>query len=149
MLPKYHAFLGLIFSFILFLIFPQINSIAFLIIFFSSFLIDIDHYFSYVFRKKEFSIKKAYYFFLKKRKRTLSKKLRNGIPNPRNYLLHGIEIIFLLLFLGMIFSKYFLFISIGFGFHLILDVLEEKYHKLKIAKISLIYDFINFKQKSV
>ena len=55
MLPKWHLFLGFFFALTLFLVFPEIEIAGFLIIFFSTFLMDIDHYIYYVFKKRDFS----------------------------------------------------------------------------------------------
>ena len=143
MLPKYHILLGFIFSLILYLIFPFIGFLGFFIIFFSSFLIDVDHYLYYIFKKKDFNLKKAYKYFFEKRKKIISStKFVNDVPNPAMYFFHGIEILLVLFILGIFISKNFLFIFIGFSFHLFLDILEQIYYGFRIAKISLVYDFI-------
>ena len=143
MLPKYHILLGFIFSLILYLIFPFIGFLGFFIIFFSSFLIDVDHYLYYIFKKKDLNLKKAYKYFFEKRKKIISStKFVNDVPNPAMYFFHGIEILLVLFILGIFISKNFLFIFIGFSFHLFLDILEQIYYGFRIAKISLVYDFI-------
>ncbi len=143
MLPKYHIILGFLFSLILYLIFPFISLSGFLIIFFSSFLIDVDHYLYYFFIKKDSNLKNAYRYFFEKRKKGLSSiKFIKNKPNPRMYLLHGLEILIIIFILGNFINKIFLFIFIGFAFHLLLDLIEQIYYGFRIAKISLIYDFI-------
>ena len=145
MLPKYHIIFGFLFSLILFLIFPSINIFEVSIIFFSSFLIDVDHYLYYVFKNKIFSINKAYNYFFEKRKKLLAKNLKEKIVNQANplmYIFHGIEVLLIFFILGLFVNKIFLFIFMGFSFHLFLDVLEQIYYGFRIAKISLIFDFI-------
>src|SRR3989344_6122570 len=145
MLPKYHILLGFLFSLILFIFFPFIGLLGFLIIFFSSFLIDVDHYLYYVFKNKIFSIKKAYNYFFKQRKKLIAKSLkerRTKIANPLMHLFHGIEVLLILFLLGFFINKIFLFIFIGFNFHLFLDIVEQIYYGFRISKISLIFDFV-------
>ena len=64
MLPKQHLFYGAIFALALFLIFPEIGLIGGLLIFFSTVLIDFDHYIYYVIKKKDLSLKNAYNSYL-------------------------------------------------------------------------------------
>jgi len=145
MLPKYHIIFGFLFSLILFIFFPFIGLGGFLIIFASSVLIDVDHYVYYLFKNKIFSINKAYNYFFEKRKKLLAKNLKEKIVNQANplmYIFHGIEVLLIFFILGLFVNKIFLFIFMGFSFHLFLDVLEQIYYGFRIAKISLIFDFI-------
>ena len=144
--PPQHLFLGMIFSLGLFFIFPQIGLIGFLIILVSAVLIDVDHYLYYVYKKKDLSLKNAYKWFIDNEKRffSLPRKQRNELYGGF-YFLHGIEVLIILFFLSL-FLKYFLFIFIGFSFHLFLDIVYEiKYH-YRIDKFSLVYDFIKLKR---
>jgi len=147
MLPKHHILFGFILSFVLFLIFPSVNLISAGIIFLSSFLIDVDHYIYYVLKKKDISLKKAISYFLEKREKigkfNLEKKktFYSGF-----YFLHGIEILIITFLIGIFISHYFLFIFIGFFFHLFLDLLEEINKNLRLDKISVIYDFFKFRK---
>ena len=145
MLPKYHIVLGFLFSLILFLIFPSISILGASVIFFSSFLIDVDHYLFYVFKNKIFSIKKAYNYFFELRKKAMTKSLKEKrikIANPLMYPFHGIEVLLILFLLGFFINKIFLFIFIGFSFHLFLDIVEQIHYGFRISKISLIFDFV-------
>ena len=142
MLPKYHIILGFLFSLILWIIFPSISILGALIIFFSSFLIDVDHYLYFVLNKQNINLKNAYNYFVKKRKIAIAKKTKNKNPNPLMYLFHGIEVLLILFILGIFTNKIFLFIFIGFSFHLFLDLVEQIYYGFRIAKISLIFDFV-------
>ncbi len=146
MYPFRHFFFGAIFSFLLFLFFPQIGFIEFFIIFLSSIFIDVDHYLYYVFRKKNISLKKSYKWFVKldKKSLSLSKKERNNFYSGLCFL-HGVEILLLLIFLSF-FSIYFLYVFIGFLFHLFLDYIEQVNCHNRIDKLSLIRDFLKFKK---
>ena len=77
--PKHHVLLGFIFSIIIFLIFPSIGILGFLLIFLSSFLVDVDHYLYYVYKNRKLSLRKAYMWHIRKRKKwyVLSRKKRN------------------------------------------------------------------------
>jgi len=147
MLPRAHLILGILFSVTLFYLFPQIGYIGLTIILFSSVLIDIDHYFYYVYKKKDWNLKKAYFWFLKKRKqiKSLPREKRNEFYTVFPFL-HGIEVLILLFLLGKFFSVYFYFVLIGFSFHLFLDIsFKFTFHK-RLDRISLIYSFFKFKK---
>ena len=68
MYTKHHVFLGVIFSFILFLIFPKIGLIGFSLIILSTIFIDVDHYVYYIYKKKDWSLRNAYNWFIKAEK---------------------------------------------------------------------------------
>ena len=114
MLPKAHIFYGAIFSIILYLIgLSPFNSI---LIFLSSFLIDFDHYLWYVLKKKDFNLKKAFYFL-----KEMEKK------KPMMMVFHTFEFILLILILSFFFNP-FLFILMGMLFHSLLDLIDLKYN---------------------
>jgi len=147
MLPKYHILLGFFFALFLFFIFPKIEVVGFLIIFLSSFLIDIDHYLYYVFKKRDLSLKNAYSWFIQKRKKylVLSRKKRNEVYFEI-YFFHGIEPLLILFVLGFYVSEYFFYILIGFAFHLFLDIAHQRKFHDRLDRISLIYDFIKLRK---
>jgi hypothetical protein len=147
MLPKYHIFFGFLLSLFLVILFPNINLIWVGIVFLSSFLIDVDHYFYYVFNRKNANPKKAVNYFFDKRKKAnkMNIKERNKFYSGF-YFLHGIEILIILAVAGIFVSKYFFLIFIGFAFHLCLDLYEEISLGLRLDKISLIYDWFKFKK---
>jgi len=148
MLPKYHILSSLIFSTLILILFPQIGFLNFLIIFFSGIFIDIDHYLYYVYRKKDFSLKNAYNWFVETEKKyyKLPKNIRKKTYRAICWL-HGLEI-FILLFLLSLFSNIFLFIILGFGFHRILD---DIYDYIKTGEIghSLFYSYKLIKLKKL
>jgi len=143
MLPKYHIILGFFFSLILFFIFPFIGLLGFLIIFVSSVLIDADIYLYYVFTKKNFNLINAMKYYSKKRKEVLLLPMEQRAKKQGNIrIFHGIEVLLILFLLGFFINKIFLFIFIGFSFHLFLDIVEQIHYGFRISKISLIFDFV-------
>ncbi|MFQ5531781.1 MAG: hypothetical protein ACE5ES_04160, partial [Candidatus Nanoarchaeia archaeon] len=68
MLPKTHIILGFIFSVLIFFLFPQMGLIGASLIFFSSFLIDFDHYLYYLFKKKDPNPRNSVKWFMKHHK---------------------------------------------------------------------------------
>jgi len=147
MLPKFHVIYGFVFSIILFLIFPSIGIFGAVIIFLSSFLIDVDHYIYYALKKKDINLEKGIMYFFTKRKKLAKMKIeqRNKFYSGFCFF-HGIEILVILLFAGIFISNYFFFILLGFAFHLSLDISQEIHEGLRIDKISIIYDWIKFKK---
>jgi hypothetical protein len=147
MLPKYHIILGFLFSLALFLIFPNLSLIDCFIIFLSSFLIDIDHYIYYAFKKKDFNPKTSVKYFLNKRRNLFKMKIKERKKFYSCFcFLHGIEILVILFALGIFLSKYFIFVFLGFSFHLLLDLMQEKYLGSRMDKLSIIYDYIKFRK---
>lgn len=147
MYPKQHIIFGIVFSLLLFIIYPQINLIGLSLLFFSSVLIDVDHYTYYVYKKKDWSLRRAYKWFMSNEKKFLSlpRKLRNNYYGGF-FFLHGVEMLFILILLTMFVSKYFFFIFIGIFFHLLLDIVDEPRYKDRIDKVSVIHDFLKFKK---
>jgi len=147
MLPKYHIFLGFIFILFLYFFFPQISLLGLVIIFISSILIDIDHYLYYIFKKKDLNPYNAYVWHIKEWKRInkLPRKQRKTLYTGF-YLFHGIELLIILLLLGIYINYFFIFIFIGFSFHLITDIIHEIYFKETIDKISLIWSYFRWKK---
>jgi len=146
MLPSKHFILGLLFAGFLYFIFPKINFIGFLIIIFSAFLIDVDHYLYYVYKKKNFSLRKAYKWFIENKKKLLSLpwEQRNKFQTGFSFL-HGIEILLILLILWVFVSKYFLFVFVGFAFHLLLDSIDQTTYWDRISKVSLVRDYLKYR----
>lgn len=147
MLPKYHLAFGFIFSSILFLSLENLSLIGASIIFLSSFLIDVDHYIYYSFKRKDLSLKNSINYFLIQRKKLFKMNIKKRKKFYSCFcFLHGIEVLLLLFLMGIFISKYFLLIFIGFTFHLFLDLLEEIHEESRLDKLSLIYDWFKFKK---
>jgi hypothetical protein len=147
MYPKYHVFFGLILAVILYFVFPDIKIIGATLIFFSSFLIDFDHYIAYVYNKKDFSIKKSleWNYSLSNKFKSLNRENRNNYYSFICFL-HGFEILFIILLLTIFASPTFLFILTGFTFHLTLDTFHQTFYWDRMDKLSIIYDHFKFKK---
>jgi len=145
--PKTHVIFGFIFSFILFVCFSEINLFFAILIFLSSFLVDIDHYFFRAWKLNQKNIFKAYKsnMDIKKNYKKLSKKEKEKII-PGFYIFHGFEIIIILFLLGFSIHKLFYFIALGILFHLCLDYIEMILNKEKMHKFSSIIDYLSFEK---
>lgn len=132
MQPIPHIFLGFIFSLIFYFIF-KISLLEFFILFLSTwFFIDLDLVFIFVFKKKSIDPVK---FIEWAKKRTnfllnLDKKERKKYIYPLRFF-HSIEFL-VLLFLFSFFNEFFLYVLIGFIFHLILDWIDIYRLKLDV-----------------
>jgi len=111
MLPKWHILFGAIFSLILFLFF-RVSLFYSIIVFLASVFIDIDHYFFYVKRKKDWNLKRAFKWYV-----ALEKNHK-----PIMNIFHNIEFLILILIISFFYNIFF-FILIGSLLHLIIDVI--------------------------
>lgn len=143
MLPIYHIIFGLIFSLFIFFIL-KLNLISFFILFLSTFIFDIDHYFVYIIKNKSFNFFAAYKYF-KKRKILKLKEKKKHI-----YIFHTFEFIFIFsLILFFLIKKFNLSIFylycflLGIFFHIFLDLFEAR----KKERYSLILFLLNKKYK--
>ena len=114
---KTHITVGVIVS-ILFLIFYSDISLFYISIFFlSTILIDVDHYFFYVYMTGEWNLKKSYNAFL-------------NLPNPKDYkntnkqilIFHGVESCMVLLILACL-HPLFIYVCLGVALHMFLDLI--------------------------
>src|SRR3989344_2004772 len=116
-------------------------------IFLSLILIDVDHYLYYVYKEKNISLRKSYHWFVKMEKKlnSLPKKQRDNAYGGI-LILHGTEVLMLLLLAYFFISKFFLFIFLGFSFHLCLDIIYFLKNNMRVDKISFFYDFLKFRK---
>ena len=114
MLVKNHIAYGLVFSTLLYWIFPQISLVGFFLIFLSSFLIDTDHLIYYVIKKKSWNLKKSIKYFKDSRfkRSNLPKNEKNKYYSAWCFI-HGVESLIILFILGKFLHPYFYFILIG------------------------------------
>jgi len=146
-LPKFHIVVGAVASILIYFLFP-VTLLQTLIIFLSSFLIDADHYFYYIFKKKDINFFRARNWFMKKR--NLWRKMPK--EEKRKYKLsiiifHGIEFLIIILILAQ-FYNIFYFMLVGIIIHLVLDWIEMIYiHHPLYHKLSQIYTLIKNKNK--
>ena len=115
MLVSRHVILTGIFALILYP-FLGLNSLT---VFFSGFLFDIDHYFYYLARKKDWNFMNAYLYCFPD----------SNIYEEHNDVLHIFHLmeVWALLLIGSLFHKIFLFIFLGLMFHMVLDGIALSY----------------------
>jgi hypothetical protein len=145
MLPKYHFLIGLIFSVILYFVFPGIGILNLVVFLVATVFIDVDHYLYYVYLKGDWSLGNAVRWFNGKIR--FLKKF--DVKKRRDFytgfcFLHGIEVLILFLILGYFVSSIFYFICLGFAFHLILDYIHGFRNKDRFDKFSIIYDYFKY-----
>jgi hypothetical protein len=147
MLPKYHVFLGFMFSLFIYFIF-DVNIFQASIIFLSSFLIDVDHYLFYIFKKRDINPMRAYTSLVKNRASLIKLSHRKRLEYKKGiYLFHGFEF-WTLILLFSLFINWFCFVFIGIMFHMILDFIEIIYVKAPLSsKSSVIYTYRTNKGK--
>lgn len=150
MLPLKHFLIGLIFSSLLLIIFPSIGLIPALLILASNSLIDSDHYLYYVFHKKNFSLKKAYDWFIK-----YGEKIAKIPKDKQNQfkeiilIFHGIEFWAVLILLSFIYP-FLLWVLLGMAIHIYCDMIEEeKRERLFKSIVSILVYTRNKKKKEL
>jgi hypothetical protein len=147
MRPKPHIVIGIIFVISLYFLFPKISLISLLIIFSSSVLIDFDHCIYYFIREKDLSLKRCYQWYDKELKKTLALPMNERKKRYIGFFIfHGLEPMIILFLLGVFVSPFFLFVAIGVLLHFVVDVPHEYYVKRTIQKISLIYNYTQWKK---
>jgi hypothetical protein len=147
MLPKWHALFGFVFAFFLVWFF-NVSFLQAAIVFFSSVLIDVDHYINYILHKKNLDLRKAYKFFIESEKKWFALPLKKREKYQRMvFYFHGIEFLILIFFLSLM-SSIFIWIFLGIIVHLIIDLIELEYYQEPLySKGSQVYVFITNKNK--
>ena len=127
MLPRWHIFWGAIFTLLIWILAPNISLIFLALIFFSSFLIDFDHYIMSVLKTKRISLLHAFDYH-KKEEIKLIKEKKKGIRKKGDFhLFHTLEFHALIGILGIFWTPFF-YIFVGMVFHSLLD-LADLLHK--------------------
>ncbi len=145
---QYHFFFGILFAALLYFLFsPIISLLGLLIIFLSSVFIDVDHYFYYIYKRRNLSPIKAYRWYMRSvhKFRSIPKERRKEIYIGF-CIFHGIEMLIILFLLGLYVSPIFNFILIGFLFHLSADLVSETILGQRLDKISIIQNFLRNKK---
>lgn len=144
MLPKYHFALGLIASLFLYFGFDVgiLECVVFLV---ATVGIDVDHYLYYVYRKKDWNLRRAFAWFVEKGNtlRKVGRKTRAEFFTGFCFL-HGIEVLALLTVLGYFIWNVFYFVALGFLFHLILDHIHQAFWRGRFDKFSIVYDYFKY-----
>jgi len=144
MFPKQHIIINLVISLILLFLLPPLGV---LIVFLSSFLIDVDHYLYYIILKKRLSLKSAYNWFSLKFYK--SKKL--SIEERRKHkqcilIFHGMEPIIILALLTKFFPIL-IYVILGIIIHLVEDLMIERKLGTAEYKLSVIYSIYDHRLK--
>lgn len=126
MLPRWHIFLGAIFTISLYFLFPQTNLLNLLLIFLASFLIDFDHYVASVIKTRRLSLTHSFDYHRKALKQEIAEKKKGIRKRGDFHFFHTVEFHLLLGVIGIFFSPIF-YIFIGMVFHSLLDLLSLAY----------------------
>lgn len=130
MLPKWHAFWGLVFVIIFKLIVPQTNYLNLFLIFFAAVFIDFDHYLATAIKTKTWSPAHAFRHNYKKRAVEMELRKEKGICKKGDFhIFHTVECHLFMGLFGIVFAPIF-FIFIGMILHSILDIIWMVRHDL-------------------
>ncbi len=134
MLPKWHAFWGLIFVSLFKFLVPESNYLSLFLIFFASVFIDFDHYLATGMKTKNWSIKHSLRQNYEGRKRIMELKKNKDLCEKGDFhIFHTIEAHLFVGLMGLLLTPFF-FILIGMFFHSILDIIWMVRHDLIHAR---------------
>jgi len=147
MRPLVHLLSGLVLALLLFFFLPFVGVLGAVIIFLSSFLIDLDYLLYYFYKKKSWSLIKTYKYARAKGKsyKKLSRDKRKKYFRALR-IFHGIETLIILFFLGYFVSYLFYYVLIGVLLHLVMDWIAEAKSKVRHDKFSAILSYFRFKK---
>lgn len=123
MLPRWHIFLGAIFTLAIWAIFPETEWYNLTLVFLSSFLIDFDHYLVAVRKTGKLGLFSAFDYYEKLRKIFLIEQKKKIFKRGDLQIFHTIEFHLLILALGFLFVPFF-YVFIGMVFHSLIDVID-------------------------
>lgn len=151
MMPLKHFAFGVLFSFILIILFPNLGLMSIFLFLISNSLIDSDHYLYYLYHKNDFNPWNAYHWFVRR-----TKKIEKLPPDKKKkhrriiLIFHGIEIWIVLLLLSL-FHPLILFVLFGFLFHTTFDLFDiirgKNGFESIFGKLSQTYVYIDNKNK--
>lgn len=145
MLPQIHFLAELIASVVLFFGF-DVGVFGCFVFLMASVLIDVDHYLYYVYRKGDWSLRRAIGWFVVKRRllEKLDKKERGEFYVGFCFL-HGFESLILFCMFGYFIWDGFYFVALGFLLHLILDWVDQVSFMDRFDRLSSVYDYFKYK----
>jgi len=142
MLPKWHAFWGLIFAVIFKLLAPKTDYLSLFLIFFAAVFIDFDHYLTTAIKNKNWSLRQAFKSNYEGRTAELDLKKNKGICRKGDFhIFHTVESHLIVGLIG-IFLLPFFFIFIGMVLHSILDIIWMTYHDVLGAREFFLFNKI-------
>lgn len=121
MFPKWHIFLGGLFTLIIWIFAPNLNPIYLAIIFLSSFLIDFDHFVVGAARTGKLNFKEIYDYHEQQDRIKIKERTRGIRKKGDFHLFHTIEFHVLIGILGIFFAPLF-YVFIGMIFHSLIDL---------------------------
>ncbi len=146
MLPKWHVFLGLVFSLVLWAFFPDIRWYFILVLFLSSVLIDFDHYMTFIWKKGSWSLPDAFDYYIKQIDTIISERKRGIIRKGDFIIFHTIEFHAVVLALGFLYPV-FLYVLAGMVFHSLSDLVYLTYEGYVYRREFFLTNWIRMKLK--
>jgi len=128
MLPRWHILFGVVFSALVWLIFPETAWHNIALIFFGAVFIDFDHYMCAVYKTGKLSLSDAFEYHKSMQRREEIQKKKGIFKKGNFHIFHTIEFHIIVLALGLLYLP-FLFIFIGMVFHSLLDLADLTYRK--------------------
>ncbi|MBI2632175.1 hypothetical protein HYW75_04175 [Candidatus Pacearchaeota archaeon] len=145
MLPRWHILFGALFTFIIWLYAPETAILNLGLIFFASFIIDLDHYICGAMRTHSFHFGKIFYYHNEMGIKQ-HKEREKGIRKRGDFhFFHTIEFHILIAILSF-FSISFFYFFIGMAFHSLLDLFWLLRHDFLYRRE---YFFFNWLRKRV
>ncbi|MDO8509374.1 MAG: hypothetical protein Q7S27_06865 [Nanoarchaeota archaeon] len=147
MLPKWHVLFGAILALIIWIAAPNTSILYILLFFFSSFLIDFDHYICAVLNTKKYSLGEAFEYHKEMDALDL-KRRKKGIKEKGDFhLFHTIEFHILVGILGLYWVGFF-YIFLGMMFHSLTDIYSLIYSSEVYRREFLLVNWIYGKIKN-
>jgi hypothetical protein len=123
MLPRWHIFLGAVFTLIIWIVAPEIPLLYLALVFLSSFLIDFDHYVSSGLNCGRWRLTNSFEYYRELEKIELREK-KKGIKRRGDFhLFHTVEFHVLVGLLSLVWIGFF-YIFIGMFIHSMLDLID-------------------------
>lgn len=121
MLPRWHILYGAVFTAIIWFLVPETKIFYLVLIFFSSFIMDFDHYVASVLKTKKLFLFHSFKYHEEQRKKELADK-KKGITGKGDFhFFHTIEFHIVVGLLALFWNGFF-YIFIGMVFHSLLDL---------------------------
>ena len=121
MRPWWHFLIGAIFTFVIWLVVPDISLLNLGLIFLASFVIDFDHYMAYFLKTREYGFRTWVDYHRKLEKKEI-KEIERGIRKKSDFhLFHTIEFHTIIGLLGYFWVGFF-YLFIGMIFHSLCDL---------------------------
>ena len=123
MIPRWHILLGLIFSALFWIIFPNVHWAYVLLIFLSAVFIDLDHYMCAVWKEGKISLSNALERYRKIERQEIAERKRGIFRKSDFHIFHTIEFHILIFALGFLWQGFF-YILVGMLFHSLCDLID-------------------------